>query len=402
MRPKAAKRSQTKMVPKVSHRLFCLIAVLLLQGTMPLWSAADEWRADLIDGNQDEIFVTAGGVAGGSAQARAYPVSTMAAAETEVPFLRGINLPSATFGPSGGDYIYPGQDSIDYFWRKGFNLIRLGFKWENLQPRLQAPLSGDELSHIDEVICAANGRGLYVAIDPHNYMRYFGQVIGVDLPVEVFADLWARLAEHYKNNPRVIFDLMNEPNTIPTEAMKEMSQAAITAIRSAGARNLILVEGNHWSGARHWLNTGGDVLAQLSDPVGNLMLSPHQYLNSDDSGITPDCVSTSVGAERLQQITEWARSVRMRLLLGEFGAGVKKVCEAAVRGMLDYIRANTDVWAGWAWWAGGPGWRSYFSSLEPVGGVDRPQMAWLAPYLEAPRAYSLGETRDGAGCSISR
>jgi hypothetical protein len=36
------------------------------------------------------------------------------------------------------------------------------------------------------------------------------------------------------------------------------------------------------------------------------MLSPHQYLDSDDSEI-PQCVSTSVGAERLQQITKWAR-----------------------------------------------------------------------------------------------
>jgi endoglucanase len=355
---------------------------------MPSWSASDEWRTGRIDENQGEIFVAAGS-AGHSAQhvhsaqphTRAYPASTMAAAETGLPFLKGINLPSAAF--AGSNYIYPGQDSIDYFWKKKFNLIRLAFRWENLQPTLQAPLSAAGLSHIDEVINAAAGRGLYVAIEPHNFSRYFNQAVGVDLPVEVFADLWGRLAEHYKDYPRVIFDLMNEPNNMPIEAVKEMSQAAITAIRFAGARNLILVEGNHWSGARFWLNSGSDVLAQLSDPVGNLMLSPHQYLDSDESGTKPECLSTSVGAERLRQITEWARSVRMRLLLGEFAAGANEVCEAAVKGMLDYIRANADVWAGWAWWAGGPGWGSYFSSLEPVDGVDRPQMAWLVKYLEA-------------------
>jgi endoglucanase len=70
------------------------------------------------------------------------------------------------------------------------------------------------------------------------------------VPVEVFADLWARLAERYKDNSRVIFDLMNEPNEMPIEAVKKMSQAAITAIRFSGARNPLLVEGNHWSGAR--------------------------------------------------------------------------------------------------------------------------------------------------------
>jgi endoglucanase len=364
--------------------------------------AANEWRTGHIDGNQGEIFVATEGGSGRSAQVnpaqphvRHHPGLTMAAPATDLPFLRGVNLPSAVFGSGltplyGRDYIYPGQDSIDYFWRKGFNLIRLGFRWENLQPSLQAPLSADELSHIDEVINVATGRGLYVAIEPHNFGRYFGQAVGVDLPVEVFADLWTRLAEHYKDNSQVIFDLINEPNEMPIEAIEELSQAAITAIQSVGTQNLILVEGNHWSDAHFWLDSGSDVLAQLSDPVGNLMLSPHQYLDADDSGTNPECVSTSIGVERLQRITEWARSVRMRLFLGEFGAGANEVCKAAVEGMLDYIRTNSDVWAGWAWWAGGPGWGSYFSSLEPVNGVDRPQMAWLAPYLMS----GVGSSRD--------
>lgn len=80
-------------------------------------------------------------------------------------------------------------------------------------------------------------------------------------------------------------------------------------------------------------------------------------------------------------MTEWARDARVRLVLGEFGAGANDVCEAAVNDMLAYIHANTDVWAGWAWWAGGPRWGSYFSSLEPENGTERPQMTWLARYL---------------------
>jgi endoglucanase len=379
--PRASHRSSGRK--RANHRI-CLITILFLQSTMPSWVAANEWRTGRIDGNQGEIFVATGNGAGSSAQVNpAQPHARMAAPAKNLSFLRGINLPSAVFGSGlyGRDYIYPGQDSIDYFWKNGFNLIRLGFRWENLQPSLQAPLSADELSHIDEAINVATGRGLYVAIEPHNFGRYFGQAIGVDLPVEVFADLWTRLAEQYKDNPQVIFDLINEPNEMPIEAIKELSQAAITAIRFAGAQNLILVEGNHWSGARFWLDSGSDVLAQLSDPVGNIMLSPHQYLDADDSGTNPECVSTSVGVERLQQITEWARSVRVPLFLGEFGASANEVCRAAVEGMLDYIRTNSDVWAGWAWWAGGPGWGFYFSSLEPVNGVDRPQMAWLARTL---------------------
>jgi endoglucanase len=126
------------------------------------------------------------------------------------------------------------------------------------------------------------------------------------------------------------------------------------------------------------------MLAQLSDPAANLMFSPHQYLDSDGSGTHPECVSETIGGERLQKITEWARSVRVRLVLGEFGAGGNDVCEAAVEGMLQYMRFNADVWAGWTWWAGGPWWGSYFSSVEPAQGADRPQLVWLTRYMEAP------------------
>ena len=198
---------------------------------MPSCLAGGEWGAR-INGKQGEIVSAAGDGAGGSPQvssaqphAREFPALTTPAAAKSLPFLRGINLASATFGRGvarvyGRDYTYPGRDSVNYFREKGFNLIRLGFRWENLQPTPQAPLSADELSRIDGVIDAATGQGMYVAINPHNYARYFGQAISVEVPGDVFADLWARLAVHYKNNPRVIFDLMNEPNKMPIEAVK--------------------------------------------------------------------------------------------------------------------------------------------------------------------------------------
>jgi endoglucanase len=40
----------------------------------------------------------------------------------------------------------------------------------------------------------ATGAGAYVILDPHNYARYNGQLIGPDVPVGVFTDFWARLA----------------------------------------------------------------------------------------------------------------------------------------------------------------------------------------------------------------
>jgi endoglucanase len=306
----------------------------------------------------------------------------------EIAPLRGVNLPSATFGTSSGvraygyEYIYPDRESIDYFAEKGMNVVRLPFRWENLQPTAKSPLNPNELARIDKVVDLATEKGMFIVIGPLNFGRYSGKVLGRELGIDVLADLWQRLADHFKSNSKVAFNLMNEPYDMPMQDVFDMSQAAIYAIRLTGARNLILVEGNNWSAARTWLDIGNDMLQGLSDPVGDLLLSPHQYLDVDGSGTHADCVSSTVGAARLRKITEWARGARQRLVLGEFGGGANDVCEAAVKGMLDYMDANRDVWVGWIWFAAGPWWGDYFQSIEPLNGIHRPQMEWLGSYLK--------------------
>ena len=58
----------------------------------------------------------------------------------------------------------------------------------------------------------------HVVLDPHNYARYNGSIIGSGvLPYASFNDFWTRVANEFKGNDKVIFGLMNEPNTMPTE-----------------------------------------------------------------------------------------------------------------------------------------------------------------------------------------
>ncbi|WP_223291928.1 glycoside hydrolase family 5 protein [Defluviicoccus vanus] len=308
-------------------------------------------------------------------------------AKEDLPFLHGVNLASGSFGARrvprryGYDYIYAGPASVDYYQSKGFNLFRVAFLWESIQPVLNGPLSESELKQLDNLVNYATGNGLFIALDVHNYAKYAGGKLGTEVPIEALGDLWGRLAEHYNSNPRVLFDIMNEPNNMPTQIVKEMTQGAVNAIRAAGAQNVIVVEGNQWSGAWHWLSSGSDILVELQDPENNIVFSPHQYLDKDGSGVQPYCASDNIGLERIQSVTQWARASRVRLLLGEFGAGANSPCSEAVTSMLDFMHKNADVWAGWAWWAGGPWWGSYFSSIEPQGGADRPQLQWLTPFL---------------------
>ncbi len=308
---------------------------------------------------------------------------------------RGISLAAAEFGEQqlpgryGDHYVYPTVASTAYFQSRGMNLMRLPFRWERLQPRLNAEFDAAELARLREFVDGTTARGLQVLLDPHNYARWHGHLIGsAELPPAAFADFWRRLALQFKDNPRVQFGLMNEPHGLPTETWAAAAQAAIDAIRATGARNLVTLPGNGWTGAWSWhIGTwygtpNAQVMHTVRDPADRLLIEVHQYFDEDGSGSKPACVSPTIGVERLARFTAWLRLHGRRALLGEIGGGDNPTCAAALRGALDHLRANADVWAGWAWWAAGPWWGDYFLSLEPgPEGRDKPQMQLLAPYL---------------------
>lgn len=94
----------------------------------------------------------------------------------------------------------------------------------------------------------------------------------------------------------------------------------------------------------------------------------HQYLDSDGSGTSETCVSSTIGAERIAAATTWLRANGKKGVIGEFAGGANSVCETAVTGMLDYMVTNNDVWMGAMAWAAGPWWASYIFSMEPSTG----------------------------------
>jgi hypothetical protein len=143
-----------------------------------------------------------------------------------------------------------------------------------------------------------------------------------------------------------------------------LNQAAINAIRATGARaQYIFVEGNQWSGAWSWADVN-DSMKQLTDPEDKLVFEMHQYLDSDSSGTNQNCVSTTIGEERVRSATQWLRSNGKKGIIGEFAGANNAVCQQAVRGLLAYLAANSDVWMGALWWAAGPWWATYMFSIE--------------------------------------
>ena len=325
---------------------------------------------------------------------------------------RGVNLAGASWaedvlpGVYVAEYIYPNQAEVDYFSAKGMNVFRLSIQWERVQRSLFAEFNPDEIARLDQFIAQTTAKGKIVVLDPHNYARYtpapypvpnsrrppgepkyMPPLIGSpQVPTAAFADLWRRLALRYKGNDKVVFGLMNEPYDISTGQWVDAANAAIRAIRDAGASNLILVPGTRYSGAWTWFSqdsygeSNATAMLRINDPQDNTWFEVHQYMDTYASGTEDSCLSTTIGSERLKAFTRWLRDHGKKGFLGEFLGKPNPTCDAALEDMVKYVEDNGDVWRGWTYWAAGPYWTPG-TSLEPNNGVDARQMPILSKFL---------------------
>ena len=324
-------------------------------------------------------------------------------------FLTGVNLSGAEVNPSvlpgthGTDYLYPnvavnGYNGVDYYRGKGMTAFRVPVRWERLQPTRNAALNAAEQARLRSAVSSQAGLDLGSIITLDNFGRYTvggtAHLVGsATVPTADFANVWSRIATVFLDFPLVEFDLMAEPHTMTTEAIVSYSNAAITAIRATGAKQRIHVQGNNWSYPHTWA-TGGvygtansTAMLGISDPLNNTVFAVNLYL--DDLTPPPtigegECVSTTIGPERLAPFTTWLRANNKKGYLGEVGGPATATCLTAAQNFLDYVRANSDVYAGWSGWAGGPLWATdYPLDLEPAVGTspDRAQMDTMEPYI---------------------
>jgi endoglucanase len=298
----------------------------------------------------------------------------------------GINQSGGEFGDDvpgvlDKDYTYP-TTSADYFVNKGMNIFRLPFKWERV---IQTKGANWTSADINRYIASVEymTKNAYVIIDPHNYGRGYGGIIGESsTTTQDFVNFWVKLATVFKSNPRVIFGLMNEPHDQNPWIWREAAQKAVDGIRSTGATQLILVPGTAYTGAGSWIGSNSEVMWDIIDPLNNHAIEVHQYQDEHSSGTVPTCKSATFGAQRLEGFTEWARVYRKMAILGEFGGSTIPECMVGLDNMITYMEQNLDVWLGWTYWGGGPWWGDYFFTLQPNStGLDREQWPYIAKHL---------------------
>ncbi|TFY71160.1 hypothetical protein EVG20_g1857 [Dentipellis fragilis] len=294
----------------------------------------------------------------------------------------GVNESGAEFGNNvipgvlGTDYTWPSPSSVDYFMGKGFNTFRIPFLMERLSPPatgLTGAFDQTYLSGLKTIVSYITGKGGYALVDPHNFMIYNGATIS---STSTFQTWWKNLSNEFKTDSHVIFDVMNEPHDIPAATVFALNQAAVNGIRSSGATSqLILVEGTSYTGA--W------IFGAIKDPNNNVAIEMHQYLDSDGSGTNTNCVSGTIGSERLADATAWLQANNLKGFLGEIGTGSNAQCIQAIQGALCSMQEAGGAWLGALWWAAGPWWGTYFQSIEPPSGAAIPQVLpqALEPFL---------------------
>ncbi|RJE26158.1 hypothetical protein PHISCL_01508 [Aspergillus sclerotialis] len=300
----------------------------------------------------------------------------------------GFNEAGGEFNPSvlpgtyGKDYAFIDKDHVQYYIDHGVNTFRVTLLMERMCPLeygLGSKFNETYFSLYKEAVDYITTHGSYALIDPHNYMRYnnasdqpySGSVIGNSsdpnaATTEQFAGFWRELASRFRYNPNVLFGINNEPHNMTTELILHNDQAAMDAIRSTGASQLVLVPGNGFTNAEIWTNLTGnglelgstpssEIMGKIYDPIDNWAFDMHLYMDYDFSGTHDQCVGVNFGVENLVLVTEWLEKHNFKAFLSEFGAGYNKVCYEALDNTITYLE-NRSPWIGWTYWAAGPIW----------------------------------------------
>jgi endoglucanase len=196
----------------------------------------------------------------------------------------------------------------------------------------------------DQLMQACLKTGTYCAIDVHNFARFNGLIIGQGGPTDAqFAALWTSLATKYATNTKVIFGLMNEPHELDVPTWANSVQAAVTAIRKAGATSqMILLPGTNFTSAGTFVSSGSaDALIKVTNPDGsidNLIFDLHKYLDVDNSGTNAECVTDNI-ADAFQPLAAYLRTNKRVAIISETGASNA----SSVRLFSPFLRSRTDT-----------------------------------------------------------
>lgn len=207
-------------------------------------------------------------------------------------WLQGVSIDSTQWTPAGEHTLASVEAGVGQ-WKA--NVIRLPVTEVFWFGRGKGQTDGGAAYRalVDSAVAAAAGKKAYVVLDLHRFHA----------PMPEHAEFWKDAATRYKNHPAVLFELFNEPHGISWEIWRNGGrladpknknkdenaaenaekasgpvstgmQALVEAVRSTGARNVVLAGGLDWG----YDLTGVVNGFALDDPKGNgVMYVSHIY-----------------------------------------------------------------------------------------------------------------------------
>lgn len=211
----------------------------------------------------------------------------------------------------------------------GMNVVRIAVNYrffeDDMNPFQYRP---EGFHYLDKAVAFGRAHGIYIILDLHalpggqNYRWHSDNNSGSallwehrDFQKRAIA-LWKHIAQHYKDEPVIAgYDLINEPEAPDLHVLRDFYEELIAAIRSAGDRHIIFLEGN---------NRGNDFdgLDELSDE--NVVYSSHNYnyVTLQARSYPGQCCGRQVNADVLEQIfkrrNHWMLERNLPSWCGEF------------------------------------------------------------------------------------
>ncbi len=126
----------------------------------------------------------------------------------------------------------PHWDQLKY---AGLNAVRL-MVWRVRQKGGLAYPNGEDLyQRIDQVVDIAARKGMYVIIDFHSVNA------GGNYNYEELKKFWTDIAPRYKDQPHVLYEVINEPGSRFQRSVADVNQEMHDLIRASGAPNMTIL-----------------------------------------------------------------------------------------------------------------------------------------------------------------
>ncbi|NOZ60301.1 MAG: cellulase family glycosylhydrolase [Calditrichaeota bacterium] len=233
----------------------------------------------------------------------------------EQVLLYGVNRSGLEYDKNGnrmsqGEFQYIIQD-----W--GAKIIRLPFNedW----------VLNDEAysSKLDQVIDWIKSLGAYVLLD----LQWQNTQVRIPpIPDSAAIDMWKQLAERYKDEPAVLYDIHNEAHDVGISQWRARASEIIEAIQSVHHRALILVSGLNWaSDISEW--------AKNPLPYSNIVYSVHVY---------PWMGNKNSWGQKFGNYSE-----QLPMFVGEFGGYAEHLDWG--KELITYLRQKKIGWTAWSW-----------------------------------------------------